>query len=101
LRSLNFIRNVAAHHSRLWNSNVVELSPRPKGWPAALNHTRPFFYFCLMQQLMREICPNSSWGRRLKSLLEQEFPAAFSLAEFGVYPDWEEWDLWPQPGAGK
>jgi len=26
LRSLNFIRNVCAHHSRLWNINVLELS---------------------------------------------------------------------------
>ena len=29
LRSLNMIRNVAAHHSRLWNLNVLELSPLP------------------------------------------------------------------------
>ena len=29
LRSLNFIRNVSAHHSRLWNINVVERSPVP------------------------------------------------------------------------
>jgi abortive infection bacteriophage resistance protein len=32
VRSLNFIRNVAAHHSRLWNINVLELSPLPAGW---------------------------------------------------------------------
>jgi abortive infection bacteriophage resistance protein len=24
LRSLNFVRNVAAHHSRLWNKNLVD-----------------------------------------------------------------------------
>jgi len=24
LRSLNFIRNVSAHHSRLWNINILE-----------------------------------------------------------------------------
>lgn len=98
LRSLNFIRNVSAHHSRLWNINVLELSPVPASWPTALNRAKPFFYFCLMQQLLRVICPNSSWGQRFKNLLAQEFPAVtnqiISVSDFGVFADWEEWDLW-------
>lgn len=98
LRSLNFIRNVSAHHSRLWNVNVLELSPVPDDWPRELRRNRPFFYFCLMQRLLRVICPNSSWGRRLVSLLRTEFPAAFSLTEFGVFPGWEDWPLWENCG---
>ena len=43
LRSLNFIRNVSAHHSRLWNINVVERAPVPAHWPAKLDNARPFF----------------------------------------------------------
>lgn len=98
LRSLNFIRNVSAHHSRLWNINVLELSPVPVGWPAELKNKRPFFYFCLMQQLLNVICPNSSWGQRFKDLLKVDFPAmdneSISLADLGVFPGWEEWQLW-------
>lgn len=30
LRSLSYLRNVAAHHSRMWNVNVLELSPVPQ-----------------------------------------------------------------------
>lgn len=101
LRSLNFIRNVSAHHSRLWNINVLELSSVPAAWPAALNRAKPFFYFCLMQQLLRVICPNSSWGQRFKSLLANEFPVVanqtISLLELGAFPGWEGWALWPQP----
>lgn len=74
LRSFNFIRNVAAHHSRLWNINVVKLSTIPEGWSTELKPSRPFFYFCLIQQLMRLICPNSSWDQRYKTLLADEFP---------------------------
>jgi abortive infection bacteriophage resistance protein len=100
LRSLNFIRNVSAHHSRLWNINVLELSPVPQGWPAGLNNARPFFYFCLMQQLLKVICPNSSWGRRFLDLLAKDFPTVAnqqtSLAELGVVAGWERWALWPQ-----
>ena len=99
LRSLNFIRNVSAHHSRLWNINVLELSPVPAGWPA-INNSRPFFYFCLLQKLVKVICPNSSWGERFKALLADDFPVGtnptISLADFGVYSGWEGWTLWPQ-----
>ena len=98
LRSLNFIRNVSAHHSRLWNINVLELSPVPAAWPA-LNNARPFFYFCLMQQLVKVICPNSTWGQRFMALLADDFPKvaneAVSLADFGVCAGWEGWALWP------
>lgn len=101
LRSLNFIRNVSAHHSRLWNINVLDYSPIPAAWPSLLNSARPFFYFCLMQQLLSVICPNSSWGQRFKSLLANDFPAVanqrISLSELGVFPGWEKWMLWPQP----
>lgn len=100
LRSLNLIRNVAAHHSLLWNINVLELSPLPKGWPAQLNPARPFFYFCLMQHLLQQICPNSTWGQRLMTLLHQDFPVAestpLSLDGFGVFAGWDDWVLWPQ-----
>ena len=101
LRSLNFIRNVSAHHSRLWNINVLELSPIPSGWPAQLSNARPFFYFCLMQQLLSVICPNSSWGARFTKLLREEFPTAFSTAEFGLFPDWETWALWQRKATHK
>lgn len=97
LRSLNFIRNVSAHHSRLWNINVLEWSPAPKSWPAGLNSGRPFFYFCLMQYLLRVICPNTSWGQRVKDLLENGFPnvqnQTVSLNDLGAVPGWEAWAL--------
>lgn len=97
LRSLNFIRNVAAHHARMWNTNVLEVAPVPKNWPEMPN-AKPFFYFCLMQKLLRTICPNSTWGRRFHALLEEEFPAlppvAASLWDIGLSQRWEQWDLW-------
>lgn len=98
LRSLNMIRNVAAHHSRLWNLNVLELSPVPAGWPAQLKSERPFFYFCLMQHLLGRICPNSTWGERFVQLLRDDFPqtapGVLDLSDFGLYPGWEESPWW-------
>lgn len=101
LRSLNFIRNVSAHHSRLWNINVLERADVPPAWPVALDNARPFYYFALMQHLLSVICPNSSWGRRFKNLLVDDFPTPanqqISLLELGTFPGWEGWTLWPQP----
>jgi abortive infection bacteriophage resistance protein len=101
LRSLNFIRNVSAHHSRLWNINVLERSAvlqNDEFWQQ-LNNARPFFYFCLMKRLMDVICPNSGWSTRFLDLLN-EFPEvgckAVSLADFGLLEDWGEWSLWEQ-----
>lgn len=101
LRSLNFIRNVSAHHSRLWNINVLERSPIPSNaayW-SGLNNARPFFYFCLMQSMLQVICPNSSWHERLAAVMA-EFPqspsGAVRIEDFGVVQGWQAWDLWPQ-----
>ena len=97
LRSLNFMRNLAAHHARMWNTNVLEVSPVPMNWPE-ISNARPFLYFCFMQQLLRTICPNSSWGQRFRALLSEEFPAlppeAASLRDIGLSQGWEQWGLW-------
>lgn len=99
LRSLNFIRNVSAHQARLWNVNVVERSPLPRGayWQQ-LNNARPFFYFCLLQMFLRVICPTSTWGKRLKTLVDEDFPVvdcvAIKIEDFGLAVDWTAWELW-------
>ena len=95
LRSLNFIRNVSAHHSRLWNINVLELSPRPPTWPTMKN-TKPFMYFAIMSHLLAVICPHSTWTQRLIDLLNG-CPASrngiLTLDDFGAFDGWQEWLL--------
>lgn len=95
LRSLNFIRNVSAHHSRLWNINVLELSPCPQGWPT-MENTRLFMYFAIMAHLLAVICPNSTWAQRLVDLLREGVTTSselLKLEEFGAFEGWEPWLL--------
>lgn len=99
LRSLNFIRNVSAHHSRLWNANILEQSAPIKfdeKWVGLLKH-RPFFYFCIMQYMLKVICPNSNWGQRFKMLMK-EFPSVPSntvdIKDFGLITGIGDWSLW-------
>ena len=100
LHALNFIRNVSAHHSRLWNKPVI-FKANLKGldgnqWKQ-LNVAQPFVYFCLMKRMLDVICPNSTWGERFLALLN-EFPQvenqAVRLEQMGVITDLTHWQLW-------
>lgn len=75
LRSLDFLRNLAAHHARMWNTNVLEVAPVPAGWPEMPN-ARPFLYFCIMQQLLRTILPKFQLGPAVSLLLRRGVPTA-------------------------
>lgn len=99
LRGLTFIRNVSAHHSRLWNCNVLELASAPRTKPhlCGLNNARPFLYFCFMKEILNVICPDSGWGQRFRAHMDT-FPnaqnGAISLADMGVVEGWKDWRLW-------
>lgn len=95
LKSLNFIRNVVAHHGRLWNVNVVNRSDFAKsfvGEPAEkLDNHRVFGYFYIMATLLDVISPNSTFKERLTYHVHNNFPkitnSAISLKDFGYCAD--------------
>lgn len=95
LKSLNFIRNVVAHHGRLWNANVVNRSDftKPfKGKPTEkLDNHRAFGYFYIMVELLNIISPNSAFKERLAHHINNNFPKttnfAISLKDFGYCAD--------------
>ncbi|MDO5685915.1 MAG: Abi family protein [Neisseria sp.] len=99
LRSLNEIRNIAAHHDRLWNATLKDTSPPidKDGYWKRLEHTRPFFYFCIMQTMLKVLCPRSQWATRFNDLL-LAFPnckgTRCDLSRFGWIDDYQNWDLW-------
>ncbi len=101
LRSLNYLRNICAHHSRLWNLNVVEIPKLPSKnevlWVAPfVEHdrlkSRPFLLFCITKHLMNTINPNSTWWARLTNLMHTELPdmaaLGLDLNSMGVTEDW-------------
>ncbi len=100
LRSLNFIRNVSAHHSRLWNCNIVERASVQKHMMTELREVkneRPFLYFCIMKIMLDVICPDSDWGDHFKALLG-DFPIitndVVSLPDMGVPDGWQGLAMW-------
>ena len=100
---LTYVRNLCAHHSRLWNRNVVEEPKLPAaGTIPALDafisdagrRTRPYLLLCICQHLIQVINPTSTWGGRLRSHLLNGFPGlthiGISLHGMGVDEGWDQ-----------
>lgn len=89
LEQSNQIFKVSRHARYVVQTNLVTLTE--------MINARPFFYFCLMQQLLRVICPNSNWTQRFSDLLDT-FPTtdsnAVSLNDMGIVNDWTSWAIW-------
>lgn len=101
LRSLNYLRNVCAHHSRLWNRNIVDQPKLPPvteiPWVAPFvgsTHARARCYLllCIARHLLRVVNPRSTWPQRMKRHLQQ-FPQLSHLglndAGMGAHAGWD------------
>jgi abortive infection bacteriophage resistance protein len=78
-QSINFVRNICAHHGRLWNRPLVQQpSPSKQGEIALLEHLtmdqmaqrRLYAVATVLQYMLRFIHPSSTWGQRLSSHLK-------------------------------
>lgn len=104
LRSLNYVRNVIAHHGRLWNK-VLVTSPVPpsKGlisdFDALLSrpdlNARIYFICCILCHFSRVIDSQSTWPQQLKNLIN-EFPPMphVSIQNMGFPTDWQSHNFW-------
>lgn len=110
LASLNYVRNVAAHHGRLFNRKL-QYSPKrpPKGAIPLLDHLRSerpkvfgtydalavIAYLLLSIDLPSTDPRGTGWRSRMVTLL-QEFPTshALTIQSIGVPEKWESLDLW-------
>jgi abortive infection bacteriophage resistance protein len=113
LRSLNFLRNVCAHHSRLWNRNVTDqpklLAIGQLAWTEPFignNHARArsFLLICMVRHLLQVIHPASGWPTRMREHL-LGFPDLshlhMSLKGMGAIEGWQEWPMWQDEQAKK
>ena len=79
LTVLNYVRNVRAHHARLWNRHLPvnpELPDKDLRWhdeAYPVNPSRIYSVLSLLNQMLAVIAPQSNWKNRLLELLA-EFP---------------------------
>ena len=96
------VRNVCAHHGRLWNVGLgvypaIPNSPAVswlEGTDALPERSRKRLYPVLvsLQSVLDSVSPRSSWARRLHELLSTR--PRMNLAGMGVPEGWADDDFW-------
>lgn len=116
-RTLSDLRNLCAHHARVWNREFgsIPLIPRkpPKNWaqiPAGVManphdplsglapQRRFYMQWVVIESLMRIVSPESEWSVRLLQLLDQH--PKISRHHMGFPDGWEQQAFW-QPVFNK
>ena len=98
LKSLNFVRNVCAHHGRLWNRHLAIAPGIPvkdarwheKRYPIV--PSRIYSILCILKHLIGVIAPQSGWKNRLFALLA-DFPDIHRLS-MAIPSGFEKSALW-------
>ena len=105
----NRVRNICAHHRRLWNvglgvypalpaaSDVVWLADRDAlaGPPDRAKRLYPVLVS--IQSILSTVSPHSSWATRLTDLLHQH--PDIPLRGMGLFPGWDADPFWAEHTA--
>lgn len=99
LRHLTIIRNICAHHSRLWNRYFATIPMPSRNKPASLkgefivSSRKLYNTLVIILHFMDIISPKHRWRKKLKTLLLKH---AGSLAAMGFPADWEKRRIWQE-----
>ncbi|MCY1400270.1 Abi-like protein [compost metagenome] len=104
LKSITLLRNLCAHHSRVWNASITSNTPKyakaiAVEFPPQADRGRLFCRAVAIQALMREIDPSADWKDRFKALMANLPTATLTRAGMnsgvlGLVPNWEARPFW-------
>jgi abortive infection bacteriophage resistance protein len=101
LTAINGVRNICAHHARLWNRTLGYKPLIPRGskniqWhiPTEISNDRIFGTLTVLKFCLNQVAPQSAWPNRFKQLLltYPEIPKP----SMGIPSNWEECPIWKQ-----
>ncbi len=104
IRCLAFVRNICAHHSRLWNSPIINQPNVPKEQEAptvvhigteVVRRTRVYGAAAVASCLVKEISAGTSWSRRMKAHWI-DFPTMplARASQGGFTAPWDTLEIW-------
>jgi len=98
MHHLTHVRNITAHHGRLWNRRLtITMSlPRQPRELALMFNTRRDRYIAntviMLGYLLKLISPGTTWPERLRPLIEDA--TRIDPVAMGFAADWRELPLW-------
>ncbi|MGH1541671.1 MAG: Abi family protein [Arenicella sp.] len=98
LHSLTYVRNVCAHHSRLWNRELAIRSSRIRdpNWQSPLTprNDRIFYVLLIVRQLLTVIGDEAEWTNNMQELILPIASNPFYAGSMGLPEDWLSHPLW-------
>lgn len=112
LHSMSYVRNVCAHHSRLWNRQLTvklpkfysgEVGPDLHHLANAPVEAKIYPTLSVMAYLVRNIAPHSRWPIRLSEDLKKfpEVPGLSPTGDMGFPEGWSQLHLWHDLPRGR
>ena len=99
VQNISTVRNICAHHGRLWNQRLKATLKLPKKRPPilanALNriaNDKLYNTLAFVKYLLDGCDPSNTWGQRL--IAHMATLASGREADMGFPPDWLDWKLW-------
>lgn len=99
LHTMNYVRNICAHHSRLWNRDlkivpsILKFS-KTKNWisnPESVQRSKIYYFLCMINYMLQTVNINTTFTERLKELLNEYKP---KISSMGFPEKWEEENIW-------
>lgn len=97
LHAIVYVRNICAHHSRLWNKNlrIRPLIPRHTAHSFLSNtaqNNRTFYVLSIILYLLKTVNPQNTFAKRVR-LLFDKYPTVDYIA-MGFPNNWNQEPLW-------
>lgn len=98
LHSISYIRNICAHHSRIWNRSlgIRPVFPAKKhfNWLKNKNvyNNRIYYFLVVLKYLLNIVHPKNSFGNKLLALLNEY--KSLDLSPMNFPENWTEEKLW-------
>jgi abortive infection bacteriophage resistance protein len=99
VQHISTVRNICAHHGRLWNRKLKATLKLPKSHPPelanALNHSandKLYNTLAFLKYLLDKCDPTNTWGQRL--IAHMGTLAAGRETAMGFPADWRDYKLW-------
>lgn len=104
IRSISHVRNICAHHGRIWNRALSDFPRAPNlGEITSLDHLsgkdaasfRLYGVIAVMRYLLSQVNPKSTWAKRFKELMNR-FPETniALVGQMGFPAGWTNFSLW-------
>lgn len=98
MHHLTFIRNITAHHGRLWNRRMtitMKLPKRPKALAVMFNLKTDRYIantVIMLGYFLKLISPGTTWPERMRNLIQDA--SGIRPAAMGFHENWKDLSLW-------